>query len=488
MRLRQALGVMPGDVVALVGGGGKTSTALALAHELAPLTRVIFTTTTRIYPVPGLPVLLTSAGPGWREKLLVGERGAGEILGPVVLACEELPGGKLKGLDSEVVNEVASFVGAGRLGAGSVEAVSAIGPGMAPVLLVEADGSAGRPFKAPAGHEPVIPGCSTLVLALAGADAIGRPLDRENVHRPEAVARILGLPEAYGQRSQPVHRLSAQDIATVLLHPDGTARGRPGDARLVPVLTRIDRAGVAAQAEEAASALIEMGARRVALIALDSTVSSARPRGPVAAVILAAGLSRRFGSPKLLHPIGGLPMLERTVRAACRAGFARVTVVIPTGPGETGVVIDKYRRLLEPYPVELAFNPAPEAGQSGSVRAGVDALNASVPGPERPEAAMFIPGDQPFLTPAILDALIEAWVNDRPAVLAPAAGGRRLSPVIFSKELFPELLKLTGDQGGRMVLESRPELLRTLEFADPAPFRDIDFPEEVPHGRRNEDQ
>lgn len=465
--LRRALGVMPGDVASLVGGGGKTSLALALAREVLPFTRVVFTTTTKVYPVAGLAAVLTGSGPGWRDELL--DRLAG---GPVLLAREELPDGKLSGLAPEEIDELALWPG-----------LRKDGPEESPLLLVEADGSAGRPFKAPAAHEPVIPRSSTLVLAVAGADSVGRRLDQAHVHRPEAVARILNLP-AWPEAA---HTLTAVDVATVLLHPEGTARGRPPESRLLPVLTRVDRAGALRKGEAIARSLVEGGARRAVLVSLKSLVGGpftvaemAAPRGPVAAVILAAGRSRRFGLPKLLYPVGGLPMLEWTVRAACRAGFARVLVVIPAESGACGRpdLTAEYRSRLAAYPVELVPNPDPEAGQSGSVRAAVVALESL--GPGRPEAAMFIPGDQPFLTPAVLDALIEAWIKDRPGVLAPLAGGRRLSPSVFAAGLFPELQKLAGDRGGRSLIESRPERLRTLEFSDPTPFRDIDSPDDLP--------
>ena len=87
-------------------------------------------------------------------------------------------------------------------------------------ILVEADGSRGRPFKAPAAHEPVIPGSADLVVAVVGLSVIGRPLSEEFVHRPERVAALAGC--RLGDTVSPAM------VAAVLLHPAGKHAGSAG--------------------------------------------------------------------------------------------------------------------------------------------------------------------------------------------------------------------------------------------------------------------
>src|SRR5690242_17300935 len=160
--LHEALAVRPGDVVALVGGGGKTSALYRLGRELAALGRpVVLSGTTRFTPpeageAPNLLILeaehpapLVEGGP-WPCTVATGHGNRGRFL-PVRVEW--------------------------------VDQLHAAHPDW--TIVLEADGSAMRPFKAPAAHEPVIPATATLVVTVAGIDAAGRPLDETHVHRPE---------------------------------------------------------------------------------------------------------------------------------------------------------------------------------------------------------------------------------------------------------------------------------------------------------------
>lgn len=229
MFLVEALGLEPrlearrGLVVALVGAGGKTSLLFALAREIAGrwgAGRVAVTTTTRILePSPAdLPPLhrpqavLGLSGPrpvpylhlasSSREArvALTLERPPDDPRLLVIGAGLEGAGGREGGSRRKVVGLPAEWV----------DELSRTVPGLA--LLVEADGSAGRPLKAPAAHEPVVPASTDLVIAVAGVDAVGLPLDADHVHRPEEVARLTGLDVG--------ERIRAEDVATVLQGSD----------------------------------------------------------------------------------------------------------------------------------------------------------------------------------------------------------------------------------------------------------------------------
>ena len=174
MNLRTALRLKPQAVVSFVGGGGKTSLMFRLAAEIvAGGGRVITTTTTRIFAnqtaLAPQHIALTNPEqlPAAAIAQLAGHNHA-LISGPIDAAA-----GKAFGVSPQIVAELA------RTG---VDAV-----------LVEADGSRMRPLKAPADHEPVIPDCTTNVVAVVGADVFGKPLTEDNVHRAE---RAAGLAEA----------------------------------------------------------------------------------------------------------------------------------------------------------------------------------------------------------------------------------------------------------------------------------------------------
>jgi probable selenium-dependent hydroxylase accessory protein YqeC len=99
-------------------------------------------------------------------------------------------------------------------------------------LLVEADGSAGHPVKAPALHEPVIPKSVTIVLALLGLEALGRTFTPETVFRPELAGKITGL--KLGEE------LAASALAKLFLHPQGLFKGSPASAKKMAFLNKLD--------------------------------------------------------------------------------------------------------------------------------------------------------------------------------------------------------------------------------------------------------
>jgi probable selenium-dependent hydroxylase accessory protein YqeC len=130
------------------------------------------------------------------------------------------------------------------------------------LLVLEADGSRNRPFKAPGDAEPVVPSGATLVLAMVGLDVIGKPLDAAWVHRPERVSQISGVPIG--------DMVTAACVASVLLSAEGGRKGVAKGARWIPVLNKAEaeRRDVA---EEVARLLLEGGAAAVVLTMAAST-------------------------------------------------------------------------------------------------------------------------------------------------------------------------------------------------------------------------
>lgn len=166
MRLSELLNVRPG-VTAVIGGGGKTTLLRTLGEELAADgARVLLCATTKIFPFEDLPNLMNPTEEALTEALASGR---------LICAGTPVPGtGKLTAPDIPMA----------RLAA------------LADYVLAEADGSAGRPLKAHAPHEPVIPRPANQVLYMIGASGFGRPV-REAVHRPERFCLLTGLePEA----------------------------------------------------------------------------------------------------------------------------------------------------------------------------------------------------------------------------------------------------------------------------------------------------
>jgi molybdenum cofactor cytidylyltransferase len=195
----------------------------------------------------------------------------------------------------------------------------------------------------------------------------------------------------------------------------------------------------------------------------------APPAARVAGVVLAAGESRRFGSAKALASVGGRTLVERAAGLALRAGLSPVVVVV-------GHDAEALRAVLAGAPVDVVTNPRYRDGQSTSLQAGLDALPGDV------EAALFMPVDQPWLTPGILAALL-ARLDGTARAVVPLAGGQRRPPAVFHRSVFPLLREIEGDVGGRAVFGRLGGDLVEVAFDDEGPFRDVDAPADLETGR-----
>jgi len=203
---------MAGDVVAFVGGGGKTTAMFRLAAEIVESGgRVVTTTTTRIFAaqIQLAPVHVQS---------LVDLQTALQT-SPHVLLTGEIDSveGKAFGVTPETIQKLKS----------KIQNPKSQNPKIP--ILIEADGSRMRPFKAPAEHEPVIPDCVTLVVPVVGVDVIGQPLDEKHVHRPELVARIY-----------PGEMVTPEMVAAVLASPLGGRKDVPPGARVIPLINKVE--------------------------------------------------------------------------------------------------------------------------------------------------------------------------------------------------------------------------------------------------------
>jgi molybdenum cofactor cytidylyltransferase len=185
----------------------------------------------------------------------------------------------------------------------------------------------------------------------------------------------------------------------------------------------------------------------------------------VAAIILAAGSASRMGRPKQLLDWGGRPLVRVVAEQALAARIDRVLVVVGA---ERGAVV----AALGELPLEIVGNPAYTAGQSTSLRAGIAALGPDV------GAAIVLLGDQPFVTAAVVERIVEAWRAGGAPIVAPTYAGQRGNPVLFARELFPELLAIEGDQGARAILAANPAGISLVEFGDLRPLADIDTPDD----------
>ncbi len=220
-----AFGLSSVSLVALIGGGGKTTLMAAMARDLVRQgSRVVVTTTTRIrHPHRGVVLVEPDV-----ERLI---QRLAELLSKerqVTAAKQDLGEGKLKGFSGDELDRL-------------------VRAGVAEVVLAEADGAAGRPLKAHADFEPVIPRATDLVVAVIGLDCIGQPLADATVHRAELLRQLLGL--------SPAQVVMPATVAAIVLHPRGYLNRVPPGARVAVMLNKADDEQTMAAANACAEAL-----------------------------------------------------------------------------------------------------------------------------------------------------------------------------------------------------------------------------------------
>lgn len=187
---------------------------------------------------------------------------------------------------------------------------------------------------------------------------------------------------------------------------------------------------------------------------------------PIAGVILAAGAASRMGQSKLLLSWKGEALICHAVRTALQSELASVIVV-------TGASAEEIRNTLAGFDITLVHNPDWQEGQSTSVRAGLQAV------PNQVEAAIFLLGDQPYVSPDLIQALVQEYRNTRPAILAPFVGDRRTNPVLFDRSMFKVLTELQGDAGARTIFKQYPPI--PMPWFDDRLLLDVDTQADYQH-------
>ena len=182
----------------------------------------------------------------------------------------------------------------------------------------------------------------------------------------------------------------------------------------------------------------------------------------ITGIILASGFSRRMNRQKLMLNVGGLPIIERVIRAAKYSHIDEVILVYQN---------EEIREIAEKYGVKTVYNEKAAEGQSAAVKLGI---SSSHPGTD---GFMFLVGDQPYLSSATINTLIDIFKRERHPVVVPIYAGKRGNPVIFSSILKDALYKLQGDCGGRVIIDQMPESVKLVNIKNSLEGVDIDTQE-----------
>ncbi len=180
----------------------------------------------------------------------------------------------------------------------------------------------------------------------------------------------------------------------------------------------------------------------------------------VVAVVLAAGIGRRFGGTKQLAVVGGQPLVTHAVDAARAADIGRILVVV-------GHDADAVRAAVDGDGVTIVANPEYTSGQASSLRAGLAAI-ADDNDDDTTEMAVVLLADQPRIEPARIRAVVDAAAGHEAA--RTVYQGRPGHPVALTRALWPRLLEqVDGDVGARDVLADGSTDMVDVVVAEPAP-------------------
>ncbi|MBW4841712.1 MAG: nucleotidyltransferase family protein [Paenibacillaceae bacterium] len=189
-------------------------------------------------------------------------------------------------------------------------------------------------------------------------------------------------------------------------------------------------------------------------------------RRDIWALILAGGASRRMGQPKLLLPAPQGSLLKQTIHQALAAGNVRVAVIAP----ESGPL---RREHTEGLPIEWLTTALAERGLGATLAAGVRQLEEH----HTPAAVMILLGDQPEISPEAIRQVTDAFTQIGAGIVQSRYDDRPAHPVLFTAELFSELMALDGDAGAKELLHLYQDHLYSVRIPGMAP-QDIDTPEE----------
>ena len=429
-------------VLSVVGGGGKTSLIFRIMEELTAVgKKVLITTTTHMAYEPDRPFAEDGDMISIKQNL--------EECGYTIAASLDREKHKIGALSEEKLKEIKV---------------------LADVILIEADGAKRYPLKVPASWEPVIWGQTDLVIAVAGMDAAGKPI-QEVCHRPENVADFLG--------KEAEEKVTEEDIVRVVLSTEALKKCVYGREYRV-LLNKADIPGKSQAAESIADRLEEQGIhaawgslreKEYYICGKSETERKRAAQMPskrvkLALIMLAAGNSRRFGSNKLMYEVDGVPMYQRTLRmlqkAAERIPDSRIVVVTQPQYSE---IID----VVKETGAEVLFNPKPERGIASSMQIGLEIAKDA-------DACLFTVSDQPWLTAETIIALYDAFQSENKGMACTVWGEKTGNPCIFSKKYYRKLMEITGDKGGKQIIKRYPEDVTYLKISDEREQQDVDVP------------
>lgn len=438
MKLLDAFDIHAGDVVSIIGAGGKTSLLIGLGYELAEAGyRVLATATIGVdeEQLGLVPQAMPMSAP-------VDSISAALSADKFVFLYERVRNGRVYGSDPAYVQRLLDVVDSD-------------------VLLIEADTANHLPIKAPYDGEPIIPAGTSLVISVASFGAYGQPLDDKHIYNAKAIIDRYGFPEGAP--------IKAAWLAQILRDETLGLRGVPDRIRVMGFLNQTPSRGYGRHRARIVAQLA-MRSNRISGVALGQ-VRGAEPvlelQRPVGAVVLAAGMSSRMGEHKLLLPwADGRTIIEHIVHQLIKARIDPIVVV-------TGHNARDIKNLLKPLDVDIVHNKAYKSGEMlSSLKTGLAAM------PTHVSAALVVLGDQPRIQQKTLYQLMTAYASGKHEIIIPSYEKRRGHPVLLARRYWGEVQNLPADASLRDLLNAHTDRIEYVNTENDSVLRDVDTPQD----------
>ena len=189
----------------------------------------------------------------------------------------------------------------------------------------------------------------------------------------------------------------------------------------------------------------------------------------ISTLILAAGSSSRLGRPKQLLKFEGTTLIEKITRVALNVSN-HVLIIL----GANAPIIRPHLEILvqENFSkLEIALNPEWEEGMGKSLSFGVKKLA------ESSDAILVVLSDQLFVDEVLLQKMLQTFAESKMPIVACSYANQLAVPILFGKDLYPDLMALQGDKGAKVLLNKHSDKVMSIEF--PAGIFDIDTPNDV---------
>ncbi len=408
--------VKKGDIISITGAGGKTTLMFSLAKTLVKKGSVLIATTTKIFKPKNEDFIFI-----YPEEICNYSPQDNFIH----IFCPKINNNKIESASFEDLNELKNHFD---------------------YILIEADGSCGKPLKGWKDNEPCIPSFANKTISVIDINCIGKNKNDTNIHRYELYKN---------QFTSECNKISEKDLFNYITHAPLFKNFSFSEDNKYLFFNKI-------YSENEFEIFFNLANKlNFKNIFWGSAIKNEYYKfKTVTPIVLAAGFSKRFNGDKLKALLkSGNPILEETLNNISTLNFKEKILI-----GKDKFSFD----LALKYKFKYFKNSSSHLGQSQSVILG--SKNATS------DAFMFIPGDMPFLTKnTFLKVIFEFEQKDM--IIVPTLNDRPSPPIIFPRRFQNELLLLSGDNGGREVLKKNKYI--KIYVTQSQEFSDIDTQEDL---------